>query len=222
MKLQYFLPAIILALPFVSQAESEFSYDYLQFDTGYGTSEIEGTDDNYTSYRQLLGLSKELPYQIFLQADLGYLSADIKVDSEFGSSESTSDLYGYDISIGRYFIMHNRLNALISLRHSRSHSTTTYKATSKLSNSVFEGEIKDVHLTYSFDTSLRIQLDSAGRFELMPSITTTFYDEDDIDTWLMLNFGFKPIEKVQLVIGYLTIPSEVENHSITAGARWNF
>jgi hypothetical protein len=221
MKLSHLLPAIALAFPLAGYAESEFSYDYLELSATHITAELKETDDELSANRYTFKFSKEFLFQLFARADMVYLNADNKVELEGDSVQIKQDSYGYNLHFGRYFELHNRVDALITLGHSRGHSTVD----TKYSGANIIGEIKrkenDVDLSNSIDASLRIHLDSEKRFELSPAVRTRF-DSDGTDTGLELGFGFNPMKNLQLVAAYLTEPGDLDYQTVSLGARWYY
>lgn len=221
MKLRHFLPAIALALPLASQAESEFSYDYLEFSTSYLTTEVEDSNDDLTANMLAISFSKELLFQVFTNVDVLYMNIDDEVDNDAASVELETNGYGLSLSLGRYFELHNRVNAVVTAQHTRIHSDSRSKVTV-----AGVGELKskdnDVQLSYSIDTGLRVHLDSEKRFEFMPNITTDYYDGNDTDTTLELGFGFTPIKDLQLIATYASTPEKLDNSTFSAAVHWNF
>lgn len=221
MKLSHLLPAIALAFPLASYAESEFSYDYLELSATHMIAELEETNDELSANRYAFKFSKELPFQLFTRADVIYQNADNKVDVNGNTVRVRQDTYGYRLHLGRYFELHNRVNALVTLAHSRGHSNIEQKITG--ANIV--GEIKhkenDVDLSNGIDAGLRIHLDNEKRFEFSPIVRTRF-DSDGTDTAFEVGFGFKPIKNLQLLATYLTEPSDANLQQASLGARWHF
>ena len=223
MKLSHLLPAIALAFPLASYAESEFSYDYLELSATQITAELEETNDELSANRYAFKFSKELPFQLFTRADVIYQNADNKVDVN-GNGNTVrvkQDTYGYILHLGRYFELHNRVNALVTLVHSRGHSNVEQKIT----RTGIVGDIKykknDVDLNSGIDAGLRIHLDSEKRFEFSPVVRTLF-DSDGTDTAFEVGFGFKPLQNLQLLATYLTEPGDANLQQASLGARWHF
>jgi hypothetical protein len=220
MKLRHFLPAIALAFPLVSQAESEFSYDYLELSTSYAVNEVENSSDDISGNLFSLGFSKELFFQTFVGINALYNTIDSKIDFEMNSLEFESEGYGYSLLVGRYFKLHNRIDALVSAKHTRFHSEDTVKVSSGFDER--KSKNRDVQFNSSIDTGLRIHLDSSQQFELMPNIVTHFYDDSDVDTVLELGFGYAPMKSLQLIATYSKTPEKLDRNTYSAAIRWNF
>ena len=221
MKLRHFLPAIALALPLASYAESEFSYDYLELSATQITAELEETNDELSANQYAFKFSKELPFQLFTRADVIYQNADNKVDVNGNTVRVKQDTYGYRLHLGRYFELHSRVNALVTLTHSRGHSTVEQTITRTDIVGGIKYKENDVGLNSGIDAGLRIHLDSEKRFEFSPVVRTLF-DSDGTDTAFEVGFGFKPIQNLQLLATYLTEPSDANLQQVSLGARWHF
>lgn len=220
MKLHHLLTVIALGFPLASQAESEFSYDYVELSVAHTTVERDETDGESNGNKYALKFSKELFFQVIAKVDALYLNADNKTETSSGLVESEIKGYGYDLQLGRYFELHNRVHAVVVARHARLHSQVTYKGSNQLGP--YMGKVNDVDLSFAINTGLRIHLDSEKRFELMPNISTNFHDEGEADTSYELGLGFAPIKELQVIAGYSTTPSDDNNSTFSAAVRWNF
>ena len=205
-------------------AESNFNYDAVALNFEQRVNQNKSASNDFELDSLNLGIGKEFSHQLLLSLSLGYAWAD---EVQYGAPyrfKIEGEALLAEVSLGRYFVINERVDVVPSVSVAHSSSDTTVTVQTYVPTLVAEPRSKRTHremLTmYDLSLAANVSLGPHQKWTLTPEIIYTTNDSDsDTDLLYSLLLAGRVTSDIEINGQYRFDPEE-DFFSYGVGVRY--